>query len=310
MAADFCSRLFWGEVSELKDVRDIGMGNSVYWLHVVFSNGRMGEFVLKDKSVRSQVFYADLLDALGWPCFKTTIVNLESGDWELSQYVLGQNLNAYITSHVDMTRWIPSLAARAALGDLIGQGDRHVENYVCSGQELVAVDVSYMFWPDNEEWTYRYIAGGVYEINALKRFQLDSALLSVRLQEFWTVYASTFKWLSAQGERLSELISLHFPDSDSPQRFVNSRLQRGSDFIQSQKHRCTDAFLESLRRDRYKLALVQLANECPDLLQDYPWLKMYYLADRDRPSAFFCMRNLICRTCFLLSKKKPVIFWE
>ena len=83
-----------------------------------------------------------------------------------------------------------------------------MENYVCSGQELVAVMCLVCFGQTMKSGRTVILPVGC--INALKRFQLDSALLSVRLQEFWTVYASTFKWLSAQGERLSELISL-FP---------------------------------------------------------------------------------------------------
>lgn len=277
---------FGGPVAMLLDVRDIGMGNSVYWLKVAFQNGETGEFVLKEKSNRSQVFYVDVLKCLGWRCFETTVVSIDSGEWELSQYVLGQNLNAYISSHVTISKWISPLAARAALGDVIGMGDRHVENYVCPGDDLVAVDVSYMFWPDNEDWTTRYVSGGVYEINALQRFQLDAGLLETQMGTFWQAYEHTLRLIYENQDGVVSAIASHFPDADSPTQFFMDRISSVSDYLARMKPQLMAAFWEALRRHRYKLALVQLVNDDPELLVQYPYLKMYYLADRDRPSAF------------------------
>ncbi|MDA1353593.1 MAG: hypothetical protein O3A01_03870 [bacterium] len=289
-ALDWCSVFarvdFSGDISELVDVRDIGMGNSVYWLKVIFKNGKMGEFVLKEKSIRSQVFYVDVLKVLGWRYFETAVVSLKSGDWELSQYVLGQNLNAYISSHVTIANWIVPLAQRAALGDMIGMGDRHVENYVCPGDDLVAVDVSYMFWPDNEDWTLRYISGGVYELNALSRFQLDAHLLETYLGEFWRSYELTLGRIYEHKDAILRMIAKHFPDAAMPSSFFEARINDPSAYLNQMKPRVMTAFWEALRRHRYKLALVQLVNDDPEMLVDHPWLKMYYLADRDRPSAF------------------------
>ena len=149
-----------GDVGQLADVSDIGMGHSVYRL--VFSGGQ--EWVLKRGDSELPVFFSELLHRLEWPFLRKFGTENESGSWVLSEYKGADELSERLHQKKGLSGELcRQLARHACLGDCLGRGDRHFENYVCVDEVLYAVDIAYLFYPENETWVDLYVMGGQSE---------------------------------------------------------------------------------------------------------------------------------------------------
>ena len=103
---------------------------------------------------------------------------------------------------------LPGLARKAAVGDLFGIGDRHFENYMIHDGHILSVDVSILFWPNNEEWSERYMSAGLYEITALRFFTHQPALFQDYWTQFFEHYRHYIELISGFLKPLSEELSL------------------------------------------------------------------------------------------------------
>ncbi len=182
------------ELSQIQDVLDIGMGHSVYGIQ--FSDKK---WVLKARDPKHQLFYCDLLESLGWPSFKAKSIQTENGFWELSEYLKGDVLGSLFHPGACLSGSIEKeLASHAALGDVMGRGDRHFENYVVSEGHIYPVDLSHLFWVDNEIWVNRYISGGMAEFSSLGFFSNDPVVFCSKIESFFYQYVEKLKMLKSK----------------------------------------------------------------------------------------------------------------
>lgn len=84
-------------------------------------------------------------------------------------------------------------------------------------------------------------------------------------------------------------MNTHYSEEQALQfeAFIETRLSMISDYYEAQKQRYIEGLDLYLKRKQYKLFLINYVVKHPELLTQYPRLKMYYLADKDRLSAFF-----------------------
>ena len=273
------------ELMTLQDIYDIGMGHSVYLLH--FPDKK---WVLKPRDAKNQLFYCDVLKTLQWPSFEAREIRTSHGTWELSEYLEGDVLGALFQPGACLIGAIEKeLAYHAALGDILGRGDRHFENYVVSQGHLYPIDLSYLFWEDNETWLSRYISGGMAEFSFLGFFIQDPLVFSAKVESFFQHYRQTLDFLNVKKDVLRDIIFTYFSKEDAERavRFVAERLDHADAYFDSQKMLYSSALTTYLKRMSYKTQLESLGKRQMDFLDENPRLKMYYLADKGRLSAFF-----------------------
>ena len=44
-------------------------------------------------------------------------------------------------------------AQQAAIGAILGRGDRHFENYIWYNEQLYPIDIAHLFYPNNNQWS-------------------------------------------------------------------------------------------------------------------------------------------------------------
>ncbi|RAP34424.1 hypothetical protein DID77_01055 [Candidatus Marinamargulisbacteria bacterium SCGC AG-439-L15] len=276
------------DLTTLVDVKDIGMGHSIYKITLQTETGNKS-WVLKEKDVDLQIFYCKLLQVLQWPSFQTYHLENNKGSWELSEFLGERNLNDRVQENEALVHLERALAHQAALGDLLGRGDRHLENYVVVGSSVFPIDISYLFWPDNEMWTEKYSAGGVYELSLLgAQYNGDENALMTHVKQFWEFYWEGMMHIKANQKEITALITRVFKGQDQNRycAYFQMQLSQLDGYYQTQKKKCTKAFFESQRRSIYKDLLKSLYEKKPRVLSESPLLYMYYLADLKRSSAF------------------------
>lgn len=269
----------------LVDAYDIGMGHSVYKL--VFPDKT---WVLKPREATNQLFYCDVLQRLGWPSFMAKSLETVQGKWELSEYLGSDVLGDLFQPGACLSGSVEKeLAKHAALGDILGRGDRHFENYVVAQGHLYPIDLSYLFWEDNEVWVRRYISGGMAEFSSLGFFVNDPVVFCAKVTAFFDEYLETLLFLKSKQSVIEDAISAHFSHALDAgyKQFVSQRLDDLDGYFEQQKQMYTEALNTYLNRCRYKQFLSEMAAKTPEILDQYPTLKMYYLADKGRLSAFF-----------------------
>lgn len=284
----------WGELSSVKD---IGMGHSVYLLSFGVGEG-MSQFVLKRKRGPLQVFFCDLLGRLDFVSYPVHYFENEFGTWEISAY-LGDDALSYTDLLLGDTEELElKLARHAAFGDVLGLGDRHFENYLKFGGDLVSLDVTYLFWPDNEAWTERYISGGAYELSLMVKYMHDEVQLQYHLSRFWDTYYETLVMLESRQDIVMDSVGRFFCDAEASQYrgFVSSRLESVDRYFEQQRHRGSLGLVEMFHRQVYKDILGRLYQTVQRKVFTNDLLKMYYLANLNRFNTFL----------HLESSKKPV----
>lgn len=271
------------------DIQDIGMGHSIY--KVDFGSS---QWVIKSREQSYQTFFSEFLERCDWPSYRTIPIVNNSGRWDVSEF-LGDTTLGLQYRNGDVDSFLEGqLARHAALGDVMGRGDRHFANYLVFKNALYPIDLSYLFWEDNEDWVSRYVSGGMAEFSGLSQYLDDPALLSERMDAFFKEYYDTLEYLKEQHLTILTFIRSFFgpsPETDRRCRFVSDRLDDIDQYFQSQKSRYLDAFQDMVVRLKYKHVLVRIGSRYPGVLAEYPVLKMYYLADKDRLSAFFLVNE-------------------
>ena len=269
------------------DVEDIGMGHSVYRLSTAH-----GEVVVKQEDVPNQQFYMEFQRALGYPWFRSQHY-VGKRTWELTDYLGPTNLNDVLVNNgvSDWDGLIDQLARHAAMGDVLGREDRHFENYVVRGNSILPVDTSMLFGDGNEQWSERYIAGGLYEICVLSQFVEDEGLFSHYFSRFQFSYMAQCRMLTQSTNAILRLIAEFFDeDRDLSYRcsYVRQRLEN-KDYPILQFHRYRSGMEEMMRRRVIRMAIQRKVLAEPEVLDRSPILKMYYLADQGRVSTLFLL---------------------
>jgi hypothetical protein len=132
------------------------------------------------------------------------------------------------------------------------------------------------------------------EFSGLSRYIEDPQELEIRTEHFFKEYFETLSFLKEQHLTILTFIRSFFgpsPETDRRCRFVSERLDDIDRYYTQQKQLYIDAFNELVRRLKYKQVLVRIGDRYPSVLTEYPVLKMYYLADKDRVSAFFLVKE-------------------
>jgi len=284
----FCKKLLFSELNSffpslesLKEVTDIGMGSSVYRLDFPEKS-----YVLKQRKSSHQKFYTSLLFELGWAGFNT-IVFKSHEYFEISDFVSNHTLRDYFFEIKESPSLIIQLAKHAALGDFLGKGDRHFENYVLKEGEIVPIDVSILFWPDNDAWILRYAQGGMTEFSWLNRYDEDVLIKKAKL--FFQIYQETRAFLETKKPLIQQLIKKHYlEDQTLYLSYLEGVLSDPTHAYRHQQY-YIEGIVESLRLESYKQALKQMITQTP-ASQVSDLLKMYHFADEDRASTFFLMQ--------------------
>jgi len=271
-------------VGNLYDIQDVGMGNSVFVMAFEKTGGNNRSIILKKKESDFQVFYCKLLTVLGWPSYTTFTISTPFGEWEVSDYFEVGNLNQSISSIHEISHLEQLLSKHAALGDVLGRGDRHVENYLYD-KTLLPIDVSYLFYKDNHEWTYRYIAGGVYELSILQRYKNDLDLLKSHMARYWNHYWQTLLYIKSHEKLILDQIESFF-QSEKKQTYmayIVENLHNPEGFLKKTKEECQRAFIDLLNRVVYKESLDKLVKQGVQVGDE---LYMYWMAHQKRLSTF------------------------
>lgn len=271
----------------IKDVIDIGMSHSIYRITLDLGQCEK-QIVLKEEELPHQPFFCQLLKELNWSNYQSIHVEDQLKSWEISEYLGPKSVQDHLLmGDVDLNNLVPQLAAHAALGDLLGRGDRHLENYMVKDRKLLPIDISYLFWPDNEHWTQEYVRGGMYEINALIYF--ENGLNNQGL--FFQEYRQTMRQLIEKKEVILSVMNQFFSKQDQQTRariaYVEGRFNDIDTFIETQ----VSAYKESLtifnERLKVKTDLENLYERDSKTVFNHPKAKMYYLANKDRCSSFY-----------------------
>lgn len=277
----------------IEDVLDIGMAHSLYRVVLQYENGEFGDYVFKRDVGANHSFFSKLLNRLGFPNYSSEHLVKGNISLDIMPYLGPTTAYDALTSRTKHHgKIIDQLAMHAALGDVLGRGDRHFENYIVNEDKVYPIDVSFLFWPQNEAWLWKYIAGGMTEYTVLSLFKdSDCGLDDVR-QRFWLIYTRTMDELKQKQPLIEDEINAFFTSEQALVNiaYVNDRLGDSS-YIQAQQKLYEDGFEEYLKRLNLKERLVKLVKEKDDYTRLFPTLKMYYLADLERLSAFYLLED-------------------
>ncbi len=280
---------------EILDILDIGAGHSVYLVTASVGEAFPRQVVVKQEALPNQSLFCKLLDSLSWPSYESEHFEEQDWQWEISEYLGNLSLQEMLkeVSVENRDSLEMQLAQHAALGDILGRGDRHFENYMVSTWGIVPIDISFLFWEGNEAWSERYIAGGIYELSILEPYSIEE--LPKKMKRFFSFYEDTVYFLKKEKPNLENQISTFFSsqnmDVADKLAFVQNRLARIEGYVCEQKKSYISSFFEMKKRLVYKEIVSQLYEANPACLDETPWLKMYYLSDKDRPSCFFLLEE-------------------
>ncbi|MEK9657994.1 MAG: hypothetical protein VW378_06470 [bacterium] len=274
--------------SDLKDVYDIGAGHSVYLMHFL-----SGSFVLKQESMHTHCFMTGLLKALGWVYLESYHLKNDRGAWELSEYAGPFTLEKWLYQPYNSvtTMLVERLARHAALGDCIGRGDRHFENYVFKSESLVPIDLCYLFSEYHEKWVMTYTKAGMSELGVIQAFYYEPDKLLDAVSVFFKEYSRVFEDFRSQKQIFLSVIEQYFKQSTNYNRYVSFLEHRLTHphYLASQCRNYLLGFLIFLKRYTYKQLMQKVVVSSPDVFKNYPLLEMYYQADLNRFSSFFLL---------------------
>jgi hypothetical protein len=284
LAASLDMRVSWGKnlLDSIQSIEDIGVGSSLYLIEFPEK-----KWVLKKGGQSFQTFFSELLDCLKWPSFTSIPVLNEAGRWDLMSYVGAKTLGCVVLESSCDDVLLTQAAQHAALGDVLGRGDRHFQNYMVESGALYPIDLHYLFWEENEKWVTRYLSAGMSEYALLILWQGEA--FQKKSDLFFKTYADTIHFLQDESSTITTFIKSFFepsPETERRCKYVLSRVLNPT-YIAEQKARYIEAFSVYVKRVKYKTVLEQIGERYPALLNDYPQLKMYYYADKDKLSAFF-----------------------
>lgn len=250
------------------EIVDIGMGSTVY--RIQGPNNRA--WVLKREEQNYFGIYQQFLSNIGMPSVSFFSQKKEDQEWLLMEDKGALTLNEYLLNKPDFDEYfIQNVAKHAFYGDLLQRGERHSENYLVKGQHLYPIDITYLFYPNNNFWTARYMAAGAYEASICVNMETQ------RLDEqkwglFWEAYRKEAFTVDRQ--------VLEGVESQYTEYFF----KEPSLWFEAQY----DAYLANIKVYLYRLGFKDLLNQlgAKELLSNKPLLKMYYYANKKRTQAF------------------------
>ena len=171
------------------------------------------------------------------------------------------------------------MAQQACIGDVFGRGDRHFENYIISDNIIYPVDIAYLFWPDNETWVNRYVAGGQSEPCVLRQYPNFE-------KTYWAVYNDTFNYLYENITQIKNIIFSFFPKKVASDYavFVCDRLSN-KDYVALRKESVNTHLEIYSQRYIFKEKLEKAMDRLNYIDNDL--LRMYYYSNLNRSTAFF-----------------------
>lgn len=272
-----------GQKHRLVNVTDIGMGHSVYCCE--WSNQK--KLVIKESENQHATFYYDWLKQCGCPTLEVRQIDNTHGRWILSEYIAGGVLTeANIKKETRQSLLIQS-AQQAAIGDILGRGDRHFENYIWYNEQLYPIDIAHLFYPNNNQWLDRYISGGQSEycmIITQKQRETESKAI------FWDAYQTMFEQCKQKEHQLNSCINRYYNDKSKIQ-YVTETLEQPEAYIKQQKTLYNAAYDIFRWRYKKKKQLEAQVKKTPELLEKSPLLHMYYHANKQRLTAFFLINR-------------------
>lgn len=286
-----CPSVFLGSdwKCDITNVKDIGMGHSVYVVSVDSER-----WVVKRETTLFQSFYNHLLTLLNYKTFRSFSLSNDFGSWEISEFIGVNTLQDIIKTGTLSLSLGTQLAEHCCLGDVLGRGDRHFENYIVKNDTLYPLDVSILFWPDNESWVQRYLKAGMSEFSALYVDIQAPTMFEFHLKGFFETYITMFDRLVQKKEIVLDSIQ-RWDFSEEKKReystFITERLTN-KDYCLTQFKLFSESFTVLCKRQLHKRLLKKLMMNCPEVVLQAPLLKMYYYADRYRMSSFFLIDYL------------------
>ncbi len=273
------------------DIEDIGMAHSVYKVVVQIKSSPIS-VVIKQERFQNQEFYTSFLQQLGWPSFESRHYFGKGFQWEISSYLGPVTLHQFVQSSPVPEAFISKLAAHAALGDLLGRGDRHFENYVVQNGNLYPIDISHLFDPDNDAWTARYISAGASEFGAVLCQNTDEAFPE-KIAVFMAYYHQTLVSLKSQEPLLMASLEPFKTRLDPPlaHAFFTHRTQDISAYFESQKQTYLKSLLIFFKRRYLRSLLEDIVKKDPEALDKDPILSMYAQAHINRFWCFFRLED-------------------
>ncbi|MBT5953126.1 hypothetical protein HOG98_00230 [bacterium] len=278
----------------LTDVLDIGMGDSIYLL--TFNNVSR-KVVLKGNGQWTQSIFGDFLHQLDLPHVTSCYYESRGRRWELSECAEIKNLSDTLTDE-NLETYISDLGIHAAIGDVLGRGDRHLENYGVKENRVVPFDVSFLFCKDNNNWCKKYLFGGMYEFSTLW-YVSNSTCFQDYVDKFFNAYETGLSCLKDNVKAIETLVDrvlenessedgqlINLDSKEAVLERVMNKLESNT-FLIDQRDLYTISFQEMKRRQVYKEILKQLFKLKPDDIKSNHLLYMYYLSDKDRLSSFF-----------------------
>jgi len=256
------------------NVTDIGKGRSIYKLETASNQS----YVIKEKANNQQQVFKEMAKQFSMPSPKSFFMKCNEKDWELTEFL---DEHEVFTEKKDAL--VSIYATSAAFGDFIDLGDRHFENYISSGHQLIAIDVSHLLEGDNEHWTRKYIAGGLYEACILQYYIGDEVNFKHYVELFFEAYQT-------QAMNLFQMKTQLLGDFDWLST-LNHKWVSSQQFVEHMHAIYIPALSEMFDRLTYKSLLRQLVDNNLSL-EEYPELKMYYLADDSRISTFFRVEDI------------------
>ena len=136
--------------SDVINVLDIGKGRTIY--KIITNNQK--SFVIKEKTNNNQSVFNQIAKVYKMPAPNSFFETNGQAIWELSEFLDDQEV-----FHSKKEDLIEMYAKAAVFGDFLELGDRHFENYITRGNDLVAIDVSHLMEKDNEHWTKSIFRG-------------------------------------------------------------------------------------------------------------------------------------------------------
>ena len=261
-------------LSDIVDAVDVGKGRSIYKL---ITNNMA--YIIKEKTNNNQFIFNQIATAFNVPSPKSYFRQNHEKFWELTEFL---NEHEVFNSKKDVL--IEMYAKAAAFGDFLEVGDRHFENYISRGNTIIAIDVAHLMEKDNQHWTKKYIAGGLYEICLLQYYMNDRLSFSSAIEAFFSAY----QWHANALFDAKQTIKKTIPFINA----LNEHWVSSKQFIQHMTDIYMQALNDMLGRICYKSLLQELVIKKVDL-ESYPELKMYYLADSHRISTFLGLMNCL-----------------
>lgn len=268
---------------EIVAVKDIGKAHTIYKLDVIQSE-KAYSYVLKKEWANVQRFFEAVCIIFGKAMIASYPIFTKDKAYTLLNYVPGVPLHKIKWSEIDSEKMIDECAFQAAIGDCLGRGDRHFENYLWAKDNLYPIDITYMFDDKHHHWLYTYTAGGMYEINSVYNLFHTAQDKRDALNVFKQAYVHWFTKIQDRQSELKRLIQAYFPGQfEQYITYITDAFKKADMFLDIYDK----GIIEYDTRLKWRKRLEGLISKSPIILEHEPLFKMMHFAHEDRPIAFY-----------------------